>query len=160
VAVARARLGRVRSRRDRARDTLHGRLEWHAATPLRAGAYRVAIRFDRALPTGVPAGPAAVSKLWRKAVERLHHERYRFREDHLPVDGAYGVDRWASGEVVQDAFRIVVPNDVAAGDYTIKVTMTRDAHYPNLRLHDMTSDDDVLDGLPVGTLRVRAAGGR
>lgn len=140
-------------------DTLQGRFEWHAAMPLRAGAYRVAVRFDRALPAGTPQAPRAVSKLWRKLVERVRHERYRFREDHLPVDGAYGVDRWVSGEVVQDTFRIVVPADVAPGDYTIKVAMTRDAHYPNLRLRDMTSDDDVLDGLPVGMLRVRAPGG-
>ncbi len=140
-------------------DTLQGVCEWHAAAPLRAGAYRVAVRFDRPLPAGTPNAPSALSKLWRKAIERLHHERYRFREDHLPVDGAYGVDRWAAGEVVRDAFRIVVPADVAPGDYTIKVAMTRDAHYPNLRLLDMTSDDDVLDGLPVGTVRVRAAGG-
>jgi len=133
--------------------------EWHAAQPLRAGAYRVAVRFDRALPSGTPNAPRAVSKLWRKAIERVRHERYRFREDHLPVDGAYGVDRWSAGEVVRDSFRIVIPADVAPGDYAIKVAMTRDAHYPNLRLLDMTSDDDVLDGLPVGTLRVRAPGG-
>ena len=140
-------------------DTLRGVCEWHAAQPLRAGAYRVAVRFDRALPPGTPNAPRAVSKLWRKAIERVRHERYRFREDHLPVDGAYGVDRWSAGEVVRDSFRIVIPADVAPGDYTIKVAMTRDAHYPNLRLLDMTSDDDVLDGLPVGTLRVRAPGG-
>lgn len=140
-------------------DTLHGVCEWHVADPLRAGAYRVAVRFDRALPTNVPTAPSAVSKLWRKAIERVRNERYRFREDHLPVDGAYGVDRWSAGEVVQDSFRIVVPADVAAGEYTLKIAMTRDAHYPNLRLLDMTSDEDVLDGLPVGTLRVRATGG-
>ncbi len=140
-------------------DTLSGVLEWHAATPLPAGSYRVSLRFDTALPAGTPAAPRALSKLWRKLVERLHHQRYRFREDHLPVDGAYGVDRWAAGEVVRDTFHVIVPPDVAPGDYIVKVAMTRQPHYPNLRLLDMTSDEDVLDGQPIGTLRVRATGG-
>ena len=37
--------------------------------------------------------------------------------------------------------------------------MTRQPHYPNLRLLDLTSDDDMLDGMPIGTLRIRASGG-
>lgn len=141
-------------------DTLSGAFEWHAASPLAAGSYRVSVRFDAALPPGTPAAPRALSKVWRKLVERMRHERYRFREDHLPVDGAYGVDRWASDQVIRDPFRIVVPADVAPGEYTVKVAMTRQPHYPNLRLWDFTSDDDVLDGRPIGTLRVGAAGGR
>jgi hypothetical protein len=100
-----------------------------------------------------------VSKLWRKLVERLRHERYRFRADHLPTDGAYGVDRWLPGEVVCDSFRVVVPGDVAAGEYAVKVTMTHQPHYPNLRLRDLTSDDDVLDGVTMARLRVTARGG-
>lgn len=141
-------------------DTLRGVLEWHARAALPAGSYRVAVRFDRPLPEAVPSAPAAVSKLWRKAVERLHGERYRFRSDHLPVDGAYGVDRWRSDEVVRDSFRVVIPADVATGEYTVKVAMIRQPHYPNLRLRDLTSDDDLLDGWPVDTVRVSAAGGR
>lgn len=141
-------------------DTLAGCIEWRAPQPLSAGSYHVAIRFDAGLPPGTPSAPAAVSKLWRKFVEKLHHERYRFREDHLPVDGAYGVDRWRAGEVVRDTFRIEVPADVAPGAYVVKVTMTRTPHYPNLRLWDLTSDADVLDGLPVAALRVTRAGGR
>ncbi|MCE9627840.1 MAG: hypothetical protein K8R56_07985 [Candidatus Eisenbacteria bacterium] len=140
-------------------DTISGVFEWHAASLLPAGAYHVAVRFDSPLPAGTPQAPASLSKVWRKLLERLHHQRYRFREDHMPVDGAFGVDRWAPGDVVIDSFRIVVPADVAAGDYTVKVAMTRQPHYPNLRLLDFTSDDDLLDGLPIGTLRVHAGRG-
>lgn len=140
-------------------DTLAGVLEWHASEALPAGSYTVAVRFDRPLPPAVPAAPDAVSKLWRKLVERLRHERYRFRADHLPTDGAYGVDRWLPGEVVCDSFRVVVPGDVAAGEYAVKVTMTHQPHYPNLRLRDLTSDDDLLDGVTVARLRIAAAGG-
>ncbi|HEY6193542.1 MAG TPA: hypothetical protein VI504_00730, partial [Candidatus Eisenbacteria bacterium] len=141
-------------------DTLAGVLEWRAATRLPPGSYRVAVRFDRPLPAGVPAGPAALSKLWRKLVEKRTHQRYRFRADHLPTDGAYGVDRWAPDEVVRDSFSVVVPADVAPGDYVVKVTMRRQPHYPNFRLLDMTSDDDVLSGIAMTRLRIAPAGGR
>jgi hypothetical protein len=93
-------------------------------------------------------------------VERVRGERYRFRADHLPVGGAYGVDRWSPHEVVLDAFRIVVPRDVATGDYTVKLAISRQPHYPNLRLRDLVSDDDLLDGLEVGRLQVVGHGGR
>ena len=141
-------------------DTLRGLLEWRSPGGLPAGSYRVALRFDRALPSGVPRSPAAIAKIWRKLVERVRGERYRFRQDHLPVAGAYGVDRWTADEVVRDPFEVVVPPDVAPGDYTVKVAVTRQPHYPNMRLSDLTSDDDYLDGLEVGRLQVRQDGGR
>jgi len=141
-------------------DTLAGVLAWRAPVALPPGSYRVGVRFDRALPADVPRAPRAISKLWRKLIERVRGERYRFRVDHLPVDGAYGVDRWSPGEVVLDSFRIAVPLDVASGTYTVKATMLRQPHYPNLRLQDITSDDDLLDGLAVGRLDVVAPGAR
>ena len=145
------RLGALRAERG---DTLAGRIEWRAPRPLPAGAYMVAVRFDRALPNDVPRAPAAVSKLWRKLVERVRHERYRFRADHLPTNGDYGVDRWSPDEIVRDPFRVVVPRDVAAGDYDVRVSMVRQPHYPNLRLRDLMSDDDLLNGLAVSRLRI------
>ena len=141
-------------------DTLVGRIEWRAARPLPPGSYDVAVRFDRALPGDVPRAPEAVSKAWRKAVERVRHERYRFRADHLPTSGDYGVDRWAPDEVVGDPFRVVIPGDVAAGDYTVRVTMVRQPHYPNLELRDLLSDDDLLNGLAVGRLEIVPARAR
>ncbi len=141
-------------------DTLAGLVEWQSVTPLVPGSYSVAVRFDRALPADVPRSPAAVSKVWRKLIEKLRGERYRFRADHLPAGGAYGVDRWAPGEVVRDAFQIEVPHDVAAGDYVVKVSLSHQPHYPNLRLQDLLSDDDRLDGLEVARLQITRPGGR
>jgi hypothetical protein len=141
-------------------DTLTGRIEWSAPHPLPAGAYMVALRFDRALPADVPKAPDAVSKFWRKLVEHTRHERYRFRADHLPTNGDYGVDRWTPDEVVLDPFRVVVPPDVATGTYVVRVCMVRQPHYPNLELRDMLSDDDQLNGLEVSRLRVAPAGER
>lgn len=135
-------------------DTLTGAIEWRTDHALEPGAYRVAVRFDRALPSDAPRAPAGISKIWRKVLERTRGERYRFRADHLPAGGAYGVDRWTANEVVRDTFRIQIPRDVAPGDYSIKVSMTRQPHYPNMALQDMLSDDDFLDGLDVAHLQI------
>jgi hypothetical protein len=136
-------------------DTLTGLIEWRAPRALPPGGYGVAVRFDRALPADVPRSPESLSKLWRKLVERSRHERYRFRADHLPTNGAYGVDRWRPDEVVRDPFRLVVPGDVAAGEYTVRVNMVHQPHYPNMALRDLLSDDDFLNGLAVARLRLK-----
>jgi len=100
----------------------------------------------------------------RKLIERWHRERYRFRADHLPVGGSYGVDLWRTDEAVRDSFSLTVPRDVAPGDYQVRVRMIRQPHYPNFRLGDYFYDDDYYAGVPAGELRVRdgrvAEGGR
>ena len=42
--------------------------------------------------------PAALAKPARKVVERIRRELYRFRADHLPTGGAYGVALWRPEE--------------------------------------------------------------
>ncbi len=137
-------------------DTVHGVLAWHAERPAPAGAYSVSVRFDRDLPPGFDP-PTLVRKPARKLLEHLRHERYRFREDHLPVAGQYGVDLWRSDELVRDSFTVRIPTDVADGSYRVQVRMHRQPHYPNLSLRDYFVDDDYFSGVPVGTLVVGRA---
>ena len=134
-------------------DTVRGVIVWRATERLPAGSYGVAVRFDRPLPGGF-APPAFLSKPLRKLIEHLRHERYRFRADHLPVGGDYGVDLWTPDEAVRDSFAFVVPLDVATGDYQVRVRMIRQPHYANFRLSDYFFDDDYYAGLPAGMLRV------
>jgi hypothetical protein len=134
-------------------------IDWHSPRALPAGSYQVAVRFDRALPRGF-APPAWCAKPARKLLEKLRHERYRFREDHLPVGGDYGVDQWRADQVVRDSTVVHVPFDVAAGDYQVQVAMLRQPHYPNYRLADYFFDRDYYSGVPVGTLLVVRAAGR
>jgi len=137
-------------------DSLAVAIDWHAAHAEPAGAYTVALRFDRALPGGL-APPAWMGKPVRKLVEHLRHERYRFRIDHLPANGDYGVDRWRADETVRDTFGFRVPGDVASGDYRAQVVMLRQPHYPNYRLADYFFDRDYYSGVPVGVLHVERA---
>ena len=140
-------------------DTLSALLEWRALGALRAGSYDVAMRFDRPLPGGTQ-WPSWCAKPMRKLIEKQHHERYRFRIDHIPTDGDYGVDLWHTDQVVRDSVPIVVPRDVAAGDYQVQVRMLRQPHYPNYRLSDYFLDHDYYSGIPVGTLRITRAPSR
>jgi len=134
-------------------DTLHGVAEWRVLEPLPPGEYHVAVRFDRALPGGF-APPAAIAKPIRKMIERLRGERYRFRDEHLPAAGGYGVDAWRPDEVVRDSFEYVVPREAAEGAYLVRVKMLRTPHYPNLRLSDYFSDDDLFSGIVWGEMRL------
>ena len=134
-------------------DTVRGVAEWRALEPLPGGSYRVAVRFDRPLPAGF-APPRAVGKPARKLLERFTRVRYRFRADHLPAAGEYGVDLWRPGEMVRDSFELEVPRDAAEGAYRVRVKMLRQPHYPNLSLSDYFSDDDFLSGVEVGRLIV------
>lgn len=136
-------------------DTLRGVVAWRALEPLPAASYMVAVRFDRALP-GSWTPPAFLRKPYRKLLESRRHERYRFRADHLPVAGAYGVDLWRPGDVVRDEFELEVPGDVAAGDYIVRVRMIRTSVVANLRLADFFFDEDYLAGQPVGHVRIVA----
>lgn len=155
-ALAGFRLGRTVARRG---DTLSAVCTWTTARPLPAGSYAVALRFDRSLPADFHA-PAWLGKPARKLYEHRAGERFRFRADHLPVAGAYGLDRWRPGERVVDSTRFVVPGDVAPGDYQVQVRMLREPHYPNYHLRDLLEDHDYYTGVPVGTLRVVAGAGR
>ena len=53
-----------------------------------------------------------------------------------------------------------MPRDVASGEYAISVSMQHQPHYPNLRLRDLLSDDDLLAGPRVGRLWVTDREGR
>ena len=138
-------------------DTLVAVCTWNAARPLRAGSYKVAIRFDRALPPDLRA-PAWLAKPARKLYESRAGERYRFRDDHLPVNGAYGPDLWRADEWVADSATVGIPADAAPGDYEVQVRMLREPHYPNYRLGDFFFDRDYYSGPRVASLRVRARG--
>lgn len=134
-------------------DTLRMVADWRAIERQPSGSYRVSVRFDRPLPAGF-APPSSVAKPLRKILERVRHERYRFREDHLPARGEYPVDLWAEDQVVRDSFEVIVPRDVAEGRYAVQVRMFREPHYQNLHVSDYFSDQDRYSGPPVGVVNI------
>ncbi len=139
-------------------DTLRCVAEWRALEALPAGSYRVAVRFDRPLRGGF-SPPPALAKPARKVLERATGELYRFRADHLPTDGAYGVDLWRPDEVVRDSFTVQIPREAAGGEYAVEIKMYRTPHYPNFRLSDYFFERDYFSGLRAGTIRVAKGAG-
>lgn len=140
-------------------DTLSALLDWRVLSRLPAGSYDVAMRFDQPVP-GSQTWPAWCAKPVRKLIEKRRGERYRFRVDHIPTDGDYGVDLWSPFEVVRDSMSVVIPGDVAPGDYQVQVRMLRQPHYPNFHLSDYFLDHDYYSGVPVGTLKITRAAAR
>lgn len=140
-------------------DSLVAAIDWHVPRPQPPGYWFVSVRFEHALPAGF-APPAWCAKPARKVLERLRRERYRFRDDHPPVHGNYGVDLWRPADVVRDSFAFRVPADAAPGEWRIEAALIRQPHYPNLHLADYLRERDYYSGVAIGRLRVLPKEGR
>jgi len=134
-------------------DTVSAVAYWRATHPMAPGSYTVAVRFDHPFP-GRFRPPPVLAKPVRKIIERIDHQRYRFREDHLPAGGDYGVDLWTPDQVVRDSFTVTVPADVADGPYRVEIRMLVGPHYPNYRVSDYLFDQDIYSGIHVGPFTV------
>jgi len=55
----------------------------------------------------------------------FHHIRgpQRMRGDHTPIDGAYPVDRWKKGDIIEDRFAISTRPDTLPGTYSVATGM-------------------------------------
>lgn len=137
----------------RAGDSISVTLDWRAPAALPGGSYLVAVRVDRDMPADFSA-PAWFEKPARKFYEIGHRKLYRFRLDHLPVNGAYGPDLWRANEVVRERVVLNLPTTLAPGDWRVEVRMLRQPHYPNYRLSDIFYFRDYYSGPVVGGLRI------
>jgi len=118
------------------------------------GTYVVTVRFDKKDVT-LPFDGKPFPKVTRKLVETVKRERYRFRDDHMILGGLFGPDAWAEGEVVEDAVRVRIPNDLAPGRYTVQAKMRRVANQPNHWLGDYLYDHDSYTGVDIGDITVQ-----
>jgi hypothetical protein len=134
-------------------DTLWASAYWRPERREARGSYMVFVRFDRA-DFGPPRWLAWAAKPYRKLVEARRGERYRFRQDHLPGEGQFNVDRWPAGRLVRDPFAVTVPPDIAPGLYRMRLRMSVSGHYPNYRLSDYLSDEDYYSGVEVARVRI------
>jgi hypothetical protein len=128
-------------------------LYWSRHNVLPPGTYVVSIRFDRKV-LSLPFNGKPFPKLTRKVVEMLHHERYRFRSDHMILGGLFGPDAWGAGEIVEDNVRIALPGDLAPGRYRVQAKMLRIANQPNQELRDYFFDDDIYQGARIGEITI------
>ncbi len=126
-------------------DSLSIYVDWVTGEIKGVGSYRVYLRFD----TGFGKGPLYsyyYGKIYRKILEKIKGERYRFRHEKIPFAGVYPPDRWEPGMIYRDYYISLIPKDIAPGKYTISVKMHHAPHVPNYDLRDFITDSDIYDG--------------
>jgi len=94
-------------------------------------------------------------KLYRRAVERSRGELYRYTVSGRLASGARRPDMWGPGEKVSQEIRIVIPNGMSKGDYTVRVSVERRSYLPCRRLKDYFLNEDSYAGSPSGTVTIR-----
>jgi hypothetical protein len=115
--------------------------------------HQLSVRFDTDYPKGRLYNPAW-SKVYRRGLQKVKGERYRFRVEHNPLEGVYPPYRWRPGEVITDQFEVTVPPDVAPGRYEIRLKMRAVPFSPNYYLSDFLRDDDVYSGVTAASIEI------
>jgi hypothetical protein len=113
----------------------------------------VQIRMQKDYPKGRLYSPA-YGKIYRKLVELIRGERYRWRDAHLPARGLFPPSLWEDF-IVKDTADVYVPRWMDSGTYELSVFIGRRAIYPNLTVRDFLRDDDQYSGVTVGSLEIR-----
>jgi len=128
-------------------------LYWSRQGVLPPGTYVVSIRFDKKT-LSLPLNGQPFPKITRKVMEKIRHERYRFRADHMILGGLFGPDAWAMEDTVVDNVHVKLPIDLAPGRYRVEAKMRRVANQPNQELRDFFYDDDAYQGARVGEITI------
>ena len=126
-------------------DALAATIEWVCERPCPSGGYLAFVRFDMDYGKG-SLYRDWYSKLYRKVQETRHHQRYRFTNAHLPVNGVFPPDRWQPFTVIRDRFTVAVPSHIAPGVYRVSVKLVLQTQYPNHTIRDFLSDRDSVTG--------------
>lgn len=149
------RIRNVGVSRERVRrgDTLQIRIAWIAEDkpPLRR--YTAYLRFDTDFARNV-LFRESYGKIYRKTLEIMKHERYRFRADFLPMRGIFAPDVWPPLREICDTVIVTVPQDVARGMYAISLRLEVTPQFPNFHLCDFFSDHDYYSGVEVARIIV------
>lgn len=114
--------------------------------------WTVQVRIQRDYPKGRFYSPR-YSKIYRKLLERIRGERYRWRQSHLPAGGAYPPSMWERSIIVDKA-AVRIPYWMKPGVYEVTVSIGRESVYPNFTLRDFLRDDDRYAGVSVGQIKV------
>ena len=134
-------------------DTLRIYVDWVTSGIDEPGSYIIYVRFD----TGFEKGPlysAGYGKIYRKIIEKISGETYRFRDNVLPFEGIYPPDTWTPGSVLRQYIDVSIPEYIARGVYTISIKMDNAPHYSNLVMRDLLRDDDLYDGPDLMTVEI------
>jgi hypothetical protein len=136
-------------------DTLRGHLCWTAADTVRFGLpLEAAVRIETSFPKGAWYRPW-YGKQYRRILERRTHRFYRLTWRLRLASGFAGPDLWRPGTAVRQDFTVALSPFLAPGAYELRVKVTRASYLPSRTVFDYLSNDDSLEGVPVGMIYIQ-----
>ena len=139
----------------RSGDTLAGHFCW---TALRKASFGlpldVIIRIDAVFPRGA-FYREWYGKQYRRIIERRGGGYYRFTWRTRLMSGPAYPDMWEAGRSARQDFALPLPASIMPGPYEVRVKVIRAPYLENRRVADYLSNDDSLQGVPVGMIYLR-----
>jgi hypothetical protein len=134
-------------------ESIEVTLYWIREANLPLDKYIVSVRFDR-VDLRLPLGGWPFPKVARKLKESIEGVRYRFRHNHMIVDGFLSPDAWPPGLFIYDRTTVQIPADAALGRYEVRAKLLRRVTSPNYDLRDFFYDDDRYEGAVIGEITI------
>jgi hypothetical protein len=126
---------------------------WSGNQDYRMRNYVVEVRFDIDDPVRSSEG-SLLPRVARRIKEAVKRGRYRFRANHMILDGFLSPDVWPDNTFVLDPATISIPPDVVPGRYTISVELLVATERPNYHIRDIFFDDACYRGVPIDAVTI------
>jgi hypothetical protein len=139
----------------RSGDTLSGHFCWKAERkPAFGFPLDVIVRIETSFPKG-RLYRDWYGKQYRRIVERRRGAFYRYTWRIRLMSGPAYPDMWEAGRAVRQDFSLRLPASIAPGPYEVRVMVMRAPYLENRSVADYLSNDDSLEGVPVGMIYLR-----
>ncbi len=136
-------------------DTLAAHLCWRAARAIEFGLpLDVIVRIDAPFPRG-SLYREWYGKQYRRMIERRGGRYYRFTARTRLMSGPAYPDMLGAGAGARQDFALPLPASLAPGAYEVLIKVIRAPYLENRRVADYLSNDDSLQGVPVGMIYLR-----
>jgi hypothetical protein len=136
-------------------DTLRGHFCWRASGDVPFGLpIEVAIRIDTAFPKG-KLYREWYGKQYRRIIERRSGCFWRLTWETRLMSGCAYPDMWEAGGAVRQDFSLPLSRALASGAYELRVRVRRVPYLANRYVRDYLSNDDSLQGVPMGMIYVQ-----
>ncbi|HEY5132613.1 MAG TPA: hypothetical protein VII85_02905, partial [Candidatus Krumholzibacteriaceae bacterium] len=136
-------------------DTLRGNFCWKASGDIPFGLpIEAVIRIDTPFPKG-RLYREWYGKQYRRIVERRSGCFWRLTWQSRLMSGCAYPDMWETGRAVRQDFSLPLSRALAPGAYELRVKVRRVPYLANRYVRDYLSNDDSLQGLPVGMIYIQ-----
>ena len=135
-------------------DTVSGSFCWNISDTLEFGLpCEWTMRIDTEFPKGDFFRPW-YDKQYRRIIERRNGSFYRHTVTGRIRSGTISPEKWKIGVDVREDFSFILPEDMAYGEFDVKMIVNRATYLPNRRLSDYLRNNDSLSGPVVGRILI------